>query len=322
MDKQITIIEQGKELAEVGHGDNPALVYLAGLTSKDSRRTMRNALDTIAGILTSGEADALTTPWSQMRFQHANMVRSALIERYAPATANKMLSALRGALKASWRLGQIDGETYHKAIDFKPVKGETLPAGRNISASEINALLGVCANDDTAAGIRDGAIIAVMRACGLRRAELVNLDLADYNAATGEMVIMGKGNKQRLAPVVNGAADALADWLTVRGSETGPLFLPIRKGGKVLAGRLTTQAVYKVLAKRAGQAGIADLSPHDFRRTFAGDLLDAGADISTVQRLMGHEDVTTTQRYDRRPEEVKRKAAELIHVPYRRRVMV
>lgn len=83
--------------------------------------------------------------------------------------------------------------------------------------------------------------------------------------------------------------------------------------------RMTPQAIYNVLAKRADEAKVKSFSPHDLRRTFVSDLLDAGADIATVAKIAGHADPRTTARYDRRPEEVKQKAANLLYVPYRRR---
>lgn len=324
--------------------ENPVLIYLASLGGRaadpeTSRRTMRVALETVAGILTDSlveypqdsgkwiyKGDPLIIPWGQLRYKHTTLIKARLLEVGSAASAKKKLSALRGVLKAAWRLEQMTANEYMRAIDLdmKNIESETLPAGRSITSGELEALLRACENDQTAAGVRDAAIIALLYSCGLRRAELVGLNLADYDAAGGELVIrQGKGRKERLAHVVNGASAALADWLHLRGDGAGPLFLPIRKGGhiKQSEGRLTTQAVYHILQSRADQAKVKGLSPHDFRRTFVSDLLDAGADISTVQRLAGHANVTTTARYDRRPEAAKRKAAELLHVPYRRRVM-
>lgn len=297
----------------------PAAVYLSGLNTASSRRTMRAALDTIAGILSDGQADSLSLPWHELRFQHAQAVRAVLAERYKSATVNKLLAALRGALKASWRLGQMSAEDFHLAASVENVKGETLPAGRHIPPGELSALLDNCANDNSAGGIRDAAMIALLYSCGLRRDEVVGLDVGDFDIEAGELVIRGKGNKERLCHVVNGARAALADWLTIRGDDPGPMFHRIRKGGAIQDGRLTTQAVYHVLKVRAEKAGVAELSPHDFRRSFVSDLLDAGADIATVAKMAGHANVQTTARYDRRPESAKRAAANLLHVPYRQR---
>lgn len=300
---------------------NPALVYLAGLNTESGRRTMRQALDAIAHLVSGGRADLYTLDWSALRFQHTQAIRARLAETYAPATVNKYLSALRGTLKAAWQLGQMTAEDYHRAAAIKSMRSQTLPAGRELTSGEIHALMTACMNDHGPAGARDAALFALLYGGGLRRAEVVALDLDDYNPENGELRVKGKGRKERTAWLTNGAADALADWLAVRGDEPGPLFLPVNKGGRVIHGqRLTSQAVYNMLRKRARQAGVKEFSPHDLRRTFVSNLLDAGADIATVQRMAGHANVTTTARYDRRGEAAKRKAAELLHVPYRRRL--
>jgi site-specific recombinase XerD len=320
-----------KELATAGVGliltgdetrqdENPAAVYLAGLSS-GSRRTMAQALGTIADMIAGVEGtNYLSIPWKDMRFQHTVAIRSELVDRYNFATANKMLSALRGTLKASWKLGQMSAEDYYRAVSVENVKGESVQKGRHISAGELGALLDTCSQDSN--GIRDAAIISVWYATGMRRAEIVALNTDDYEVGDelGKFLISGKRNKQRELWIDNGAMFALRDWLRVRGEEPGALFLGT--GNRNRGNRLTTQALYYMLRSRAKKAGIEkELTPHDFRRTFAGELLDRGADIVTVQKMMGHANVTTTARYDRRDDRAKQAAAKLIHVPYKRRTL-
>jgi integrase/recombinase XerD len=292
---------------------NPAAVYLAGL-KPTGRRSQRQALNVIAEML--GAADCFSLPWGSLRFQHTEALRAKLAENHKPATANRMLCALRQTLRAAWKLGQMSAEDYQRAADVGSVGGSTLPAGRELNPGEISGLLQVCEDDPTAAGARDAAIVALMYSCGLRRDEVANLARENYEPETGKLVIkIAKRSKERTAYLINGAAHAMADWLQIRGAEPGALFCAINKGGKI-GGGMTNQAIYNLLAKRAEQAGVKHFSPHDLRRTFVSDLLDAGADISTVAKMAGHASVTTTARYDRRPEEAKRKAAGLLHVPY------
>ncbi len=210
----------------------------------------------------------------------------------------------------------MDAESFQRATDLAPVKGSTLPAGRSLLPRELQRLFGTC--DDTPRGRRDAAIFTVMRA-GLRRSELVALDIEDYDRDRVTVIVRhGKGNKDRLVALNTGAAPALAAWLDVRGSDPGPLFYPADGRGRALVSRrMSTQSVYDVCRSRAKQAGLKTFSPHDLRRTFVSDMLAAGADIVSVQKLAGHASPSTTARYDRRDEESLREAARLIAVPFK-----
>ncbi len=296
---------------------NPFRVYLSSL-SKGSRRTMEASADILTQAASRGQCDTDTFPWESLRYQHTAAIRSWLADNYATATANKILSCLRGILKQAWRLGLMNAEEYHRAVDLKVIRGETLPRGRALSITELKALFDNCASDLTPVGIRDAALLAILYGGGLRRAEVISLDIMDYDISTGALKVRTtKNRKERFVYSTNGASTAIDSWLKVRGSENGPLFCPIRKGGKIEHRRMTSQAVFNICRKRAFNAGIEQFSPHDLRRTFVSDLLDAGADIVSVQKLAGHAKTSTTARYDRRGERAKRKASEMIHVPFR-----
>jgi site-specific recombinase XerD len=295
-------------------GRSPSLVYLASL-GPGSRRAMLGALEAIVQFV-APELAAHEFPWPALRYEHTQAIRAQLAAKYAPATANKALCALRGVLRESWRLGYLDADTYQRAADLKPVRGERLPAGRMLQAGEVRTLFETCAADGSHSAKLDAAVLALLLGCGLRRAEAVGLTLSDYDARAGELRVNGKGGKQRLVPVVNGSAKALAAWLRVRGTDVGPLLCPVSRWGSVELRPMTAQALYARLSARAARAGVGEFSPHDLRRTFVSALLENGADVAAVQRLAGHANVSTTARYDRRGEDAKRRAAELLHVPF------
>jgi integrase len=187
----------------------------------------------------------------------------------------------------------------------------------------LRALFGACLRDHTPIGARDAALLAVLYGSGLRRAEAAALNAPDYDPESGSLrVRAGKGNKERVCYTAAGERHLLEAWLKARreagaSPSAGPLFVPMLKGGKLRLPlrHLDSRSILDIAQKRAKEAGVKHLTPHDFRRTMIGDLLDAGADIATVQRLAGHAQVTTTARYDRRGEAAKARAAELLHIP-------
>ena len=289
---------------------HPAAVYLDSL-AEGSVITMRQSLNAIADKLTNGECDALSLDWSKLRYQHTSAIRTILKKNYAPATANKMLCALRRVLKEALRLDLIDPTDYAKAVDLGTIKDKQKIRGRALSRAEITNLLRVCQDDPTPAGVRDAALIGILRGAGVRRAEVVKLELFDLDWETGALEVRrGKGGKDRLVYLPESAITLVRNWLDVRGDTPGALLCPIRKGGEITRRQMCPDAVLKIVRRRAKQAGVESFSPHDFRRTFCSDLLDAGIDIVTVQKLAGHASVVTTAKYDRRGEEVKRRAVQ------------
>lgn len=286
---------------------NPAIVYLSSLDSQNSRRTQESALEAIAQIFSKTIA---TMPWHKLEYQHVQAIRSKLVDMYAPSTVNRYLSAIRGVLGQCWRLGYITADEYRMAIDVSNIKDQSLPSGRTLSLTDMRLLFQACQEDQSSnnAGKRDLAIIVTLATTGLRRSELVSLDTKDYNEGRID-IQSGKGRKGRTVYVDNAARTVLERWIAV--IPEGPMFITLDHRMK----RLTDGAIYAILKKRQKQAGIKDFSPHDLRRTFITELLDRDVDLLTVSRLAGHASTDTTGRYDRRGEEVKRKAARLFDLP-------
>ena len=293
---------------------NPAMVYLAAKPSAAGRRGLQRSLDRAAEILTGGLATSgLLVNWPEVRYQHVQALRAVLLEQAAPATVNHVLAAIRGTMREAFNLELISADTLARITAVKNVRATRLPAGRHLSPGEIIRLFDACG--DTPVGARDAAMLALLYGCGLRRSEAVAAQLDDYDA--GAITIRhGKGDKERVVycqPAGQAAVDA---WIARRGPWPGALLCPLVKGGHVEQRAMTAQAVLMRLRFLARRAKVKQFSPHDLRRTFVGAMLAAGADISSVQQLAGHAAVSTTARYDRRPEDAKRKAAALLPLPY------
>jgi integrase/recombinase XerC len=169
---------------------------------------------------------------------------------------------------------------------------------RQEEARELLRVAGLAADDGSPAGLRDRSALEVLYATGIRVSELCGLDIDDVDAARRVVRVIGKGDKQRSVPMGSPAADALDDWL-VRGRpalacpSSGPaVFLGVR--GARMDPRAVRSLVHRLLAH---VAGAPDLGPHGLRHSAATHLLEGGADLRSVQELLGHATLTTTQLY-------------------------
>ncbi len=273
-------------------------------------------------------------------WRNGRPITKTLIEEYAaslqaegkaPNTINQKLAAIRWYARkiadlahdysGDPELADFYAKQAARVVTVKDVKGQRPERGRHIEQGELSALIEACTSDTSPAGIRDAAIIALAWSTGLRRDEISRIELTDLMNQTDDgldITIVGKGQKVRTVYVNDGAMAALLDWLDLRGNDPGRLFVEVNKGGKIGAGKLSGEALRKMLDKRSQEAQLSKpVTWHDFRRTFAGNLWDAKIDGVTIQKLMGHASQNQTAKYDRRPDAVRRQAVKILHVPYK-----
>jgi integrase/recombinase XerC len=214
---------------------------------------------------------------------------------YAKTTIARRLASLRSFFK----FGQREGWT--KSNPAKPLrnprKGRSLP--HFLSSDELGKLLEAPPHSDPM-GLRDRAILETLYSAGLRVSELVGLSDTDLDLPASVLRVRGKGRRERMAPVGSFASKAIKDWLAVR------RLAPVGAGKPVVAPvfvnrfgkRLTTRSVGRLLEKYLKITGLdSRTTPHTLRHSFATHLLDRGADIRSVQELLGHKSLVTTQIY-------------------------
>jgi integrase/recombinase XerD len=209
------------------------------------------------------------------------------------ATLHRKAACLRSFYRHLRRENLLDSDP--TAALSSPRRGKRLP--EVLTRSEVQALLAAPKGSDPPA-LRDRALLEVMYACGLRASEVIGLEVTDIDLDEGLLRARGKGSKERVVPVGRAAVGALRSYLShgrpalVKLAPERALFVNFR--GQAL----TRQGLYKIVRRHASSVGLADrMSPHTLRHTFATHLLSGGCDLRSVQEMLGHADVATTQLY-------------------------
>ena len=216
--------------------------------------------------------------------------------KFAPRTAARRLSTLRQFYRFLYAEG-LRQDDPSSAVDA-PRQGRSLP--KILSEAEVNALLGAAHDRDGPEGSRLVCLLEIAYATGLRVSELVGLPLATVARDARLLIVRGKGGKERMVPLTEAAMEAITGYLGNRavflsGRPDSPFLFPSRSA----EGYLTCRRLGQLLKELAGECGVdpAKVSPHVLRHAFATHLLDHGADLRSVQQMLGHADISTTQIY-------------------------
>ncbi len=261
-----------------------------------ARRAEGRATDTLEFYRKRLEAFGRFCAWrhvDSVETIDADLIRCFLIkleeDGHNPGGIHSYFRTIKTFLR--WYEAEIDDPAFRNPI--KKIKAPKVPQEiiAPVELADVQRLVAVCGSDYQ--GVRDKAILLTLLDAGPRVSELTNFDVADLNAFTGELVIRkGKGQKGRINFLGQRTRRAVRAYLKRRGNAPGPLFLNRHRC------RMKYPAVRSVLTRRARQAGLASVpSPHDFRRAFALNCLRNGMDLLSLQRLLGHTDLSVLRLY-------------------------
>ncbi len=220
---------------------------------------------------------------------------ASLVDRqYATSSVDRRVSVIKGFHRFLVREGYT-GRNPTDTLQL-PKPPERLPDV--LSVKQVDAMLSACTGREPLQ-LRNRAILEVLYGCGLRVSECTGLDLGDCILDEGYLRIVGKGNKERIAPISGAALEAIVDYLEHARAEltkpyakpTAAVFLNAR------GGRLTRQSVHAIVAEAGRLIDVDNLHPHMLRHSFATHMLEGGADLRVIQEILGHSDISTTQIY-------------------------
>ncbi len=266
-------------------------LFLSYLTVEKglSRNTLEAYSHDVTGYLGFLEQQGISAP-SDIRPSDITGYLGALMSSgLAPRSRARLLSAIRMFHKFL----MIEGysELNPACLIEAPKNIPHLP--EVLSCPEVGRLLAAPASESTI-DIRDRAMLELLYATGLRVSELVSLRIHEVNLSAGYLLTMGKGGKERVVPMGESARRCLEHYLNAGRQNSGGNFLFLSRLGE----RMSRQAFWNIIKKRAIEAGILkNISPHTLRHSFATHLLENGADLRSVQLMLGHADLSTTQIY-------------------------
>ena len=309
--------------AEVLEARARALVRFAARYrhNPESQRAMVGGLNRLARTFSQGELDVRSFPWELLVDNDLTQTMwSSVAAHYSRNTAVRDASSLRILLKCLWREQLLSYEEYRRAIDFE-AKGGTArpPAGHYLDEQDIHAIAEAClaGPGQFPTRVRDLALLLTLASSGARGHEVSHMTMENVHLNERRIwLTVTKGSAPRNAILHPAAVEALEGWLTVRGTEPGPLFVPLSRTGRPMLdhGQLSTHQIWKIVHRRAADAGYPGITPHDLRRFVISNLLEHH-DTVLVAGIVGHQDPSTTAGYDRRPLRAQRAAVETLTLP-------
>jgi integrase/recombinase XerC len=261
---------------------------LSGHTRKNYLADLRQFTDFLAENRPGAEPEPGGIDYLTVRAYMASLYRQKLKK----VTMARKLSAIRSFFDYLVREGRVASNPA-EAVQA-PKAEKHVPVF--LSVDEMMNVLNAEAGGDDETALRDKAIMELFYSSGIRLSELANLDVPDLDEAQALVKVKGKGKKERLVPVGVPALSAVGRYLAVRTAAEGREAVPLFTGRE--GQRLNPRSIARIVEKRVLASGIGrKISPHKLRHSFATHLMDAGADLRSIQEMLGHESLSTTQKY-------------------------